>query len=212
MSMHDTHGKVIEATLDERSVDPNPITLFRSWFEEAIASGSKLPDAMTLATATKDGKPSARMVLLKQVDDAGFVFYTNYESNKAKELAENPRASLVFYWSQLDRQVRVEGSVGKVSTDESDKYFSSRPRDSQIGALASPQSEVIKSRKVLEQRYADFEEMYRLRTIQRPAHWGGYRLNPERIEFWQSRASRLHDRILYELQADGSWTIKRLAP
>ena len=210
--MTDKHGRVIESTLDERSVDPNPITLFRGWFEEAITSGSKLPDAMTLATATKDGKPSARMVLLKQVDDAGFVFYTNYESNKAKELAENPRASLVFYWSQLDRQVRVEGTVGKVSTDESDKYFSTRPRDSQLGALASPQSAVIQSRKVLEQRYADFEEMYRLRTVQRPAHWGGYRLKPERIEFWQSRAGRLHDRILYELQSDGSWTIKRLAP
>ncbi len=210
--MNESQPNAIEATLDEHNIDPNPVALFRHWFDEAIASGSKLPDAMTLATATKDGKPSARMVLLKQVNDAGFVFYTNYNSSKAEELKENPRASLVFYWSQLDRQVRVDGTVGRVSWQESDKYFSTRPRESQLGAVASPQSEVIESREVLDQRYADFEEMYRHREVQRPSHWGGYRLKPERIEFWQSRPGRLHDRILYERQADGSWTIRRLAP
>ncbi len=198
--------------LDEKSVDPNPINLFQRWFDEAIASGSRLPDAMTLATANKDGKPSARMVLLKQVDDEGFVFYTNYRSDKARELEENPQAALVFYWTQLDRQVRVEGRVGRVSASESDEYFETRPRESQIGAAASPQSEVIESREVLEKNWREVDERFRDRPVDRPAHWGGYRLKPERIEFWQNRAGRLHDRILYELQADGSWSIKRLAP
>jgi pyridoxamine 5'-phosphate oxidase len=198
--------------LDEKTIDPDPIRLFRRWFDEAIASGSRLPDSMTLATATKDGRPSARMVLLKQVDDDGFVFYTNYESNKARELDENPRAALVFYWTQLDRQVRVEGRVERISAAESDEYFRTRPRDSQLGALASPQSEVIEGREVLEQRFRDLDAIYRDREVERPEHWGGYRLKPERIEFWQNREGRLHDRILYERQPDGSWTIKRLAP
>ena len=201
-----------DLALDEKSADPNPLKLFRRWFDEAIASGSRLPDAMTLATATKEGKPSARMVLLKQADEQGFVFYTNYNSRKARELDENPYAVLVCYWVQLDRQVRVEGSVERVSAQESDEYFRTRPRESQLGAIASPQSEVIESREFLEQRFLDFEAMYRDRTVARPAHWGGYRLKPEMIEFWQNRASRLHDRILYQRQADGNWTIKRLAP
>jgi pyridoxamine 5'-phosphate oxidase len=210
--MNDSIQNVVEQALDEHSVDKNPITLFRRWFEEANASGSKLPDAMSLATATKDGKPSARMLLLKQVDDEGFVFYTNYNSSKAKDLDENPQAAMVFYWSQLDRQVRVEGSVERTSSEQSDSYFRTRPRESQLGALASPQSEVIESREVLEERYAEFEEMYHVRAVQRPSHWGGYRLKPQRIEFWQNRAGRLHDRIVYDRQANGSWTIKRLAP
>ena len=201
-----------DLALDEKSADPNPLKLFRRWFDEAIASGSRLPDAMTLATSTKEGKPSARMVLLKQADEQGFVFYTNYNSRKARELDENPYAVLVCYWVQLDRQVRVEGSVERVSAQESDEYFRTRPRESQLGAIASPQSEVIESREFLEQRFRDFEAMYRDRTVARPAHWGGYRLKPEMIEFWQNRASRLHDRILYQRQADGNWTIKRLAP
>jgi pyridoxamine 5'-phosphate oxidase len=198
--------------LDEKTVDPDPIQLFRRWFDEAIASGSRLPDAMTLATATKDGKPSARMVLLKQVDDQGFVFYTNYNSRKSRELDENPYAALVCYWVGLDRQVRIEGGVERVSAAESDGYFKTRPRESQLGALASPQSEVIESREFLEKRFQDFEGMYRDRSVSRPAHWGGYRLRPQRIEFWQNREGRLHDRILYGRQADGSWIIKRLAP
>lgn len=198
--------------LDENSVDRNPINLFRRWFDEAIASGSRLPDAMTLATASKDGKPSARMVLLKQVDDQGFVFYTNYLSSKARELEENPRAALVFYWTQLDRQVRVEGRIARVSPAESDEYFKTRPRESQLGAAASPQSEVIESREVLEQNWRELDERYRDRPVERPKHWGGYRLEPDRIEFWQNRTGRLHDRILYERQGDGTWIIKRLAP
>ncbi len=210
--MNETQNQNAANDLDEKSVDRNPLTLFRRWFDEAIASGSRLPDAMTLATATKEGKPSARMVLLKQVDDDGFVFYTNYNSRKARELDENPYAALVSYWVGLDRQVRVEGTVERVSAAESDGYFRTRPRESQLGALASPQSEVIESREFLEQRFSDFEGMYRNRTVARPTHWGGYRLKPEMIEFWQNRSSRLHDRILYELQADGSWSIKRLAP
>jgi pyridoxamine-phosphate oxidase len=210
--MNESAKQNVADELDEQSIDPDPISLFRRWFDEAIASGSRLPDAMTLATATKDGKPSARMVLLKQVDDDGFVFYTNYLSSKAKELEENPRAALVLYWSGLDRQVRVEGSVERISSDESDEYFRTRPRESQLGALASPQSEVIESREVLEKRYEELDDLYRDRAVERPEHWGGYRLKPERIEFWQNRPSRLHDRLVYERQADGSWSIKRLAP
>jgi pyridoxamine 5'-phosphate oxidase len=210
--MNLNHEQNAAADLDEKTVDRDPLKLFRRWFDEAIASGSRLPDAMTLATATKEGKPSARMVLLKQVDDDGFVFYTNYNSRKARELDENPYAALVSYWVGLDRQVRVEGTVERVSAAESDEYFHTRPRESQLGALASPQSEVIESREFLEQRFRDFEGMYRDRSVARPAHWGGYRLKPNLIEFWQNRSGRLHDRILYERQADGSWTIKRLAP
>jgi len=198
--------------LDERTVDPDPIQFFQRWFSDAMASGSRLPDAATLATATKDGRPSARMVLLKHVDQRGFVFYTNYRSNKAKELAENPRAALVCYWVGLDRQVRIEGSVEKISSEESDEYFRTRPRESQLGALASPQSEVIESREVLESRLRELEELYRDREVERPEHWGGFRIKPKRIEFWSNRPGRLHDRILYERQRDGSWTIKRLAP
>jgi pyridoxamine 5'-phosphate oxidase len=212
MLMNESQTNDIQTTLDEKNVDPNPITLFRQWFEEAIASGSRLPDAMTLATATRDGKPSARMVLLKQVDHQGFVFYTNYLSSKARELEENPYAALVCYWVQLDRQVRVEGRVERVSANESDEYFRTRPRESQLGALTSPQSEVIESRELLERRYAELDNLYRNRIVERPAHWGGYRLKPERVEFWQSRSGRLHDRILYEQKDDGSWSINRLAP
>jgi len=198
--------------LDETTLDHDPIKLFRNWFDAAQASGSRLPESMTLATASKDGRPSARVVLLKQVDGAGFVFYTNYRSAKARELEQNPQAALVFYWVGLDRQVRVEGLVERVSAAESDKYFKTRPRESQLGALASPQSEVIEGREVLEANLRELEHRFRDREIERPAHWGGYRLKPERIEFWENRPGRLHDRIVYDLQADGSWTIKRLAP
>lgn len=210
--MNDSRTQNSAQELDEKNVDANPIDLFRRWFDDAVVSGSRLPDAMTLATATKDGKPSARMVLLKQIDERGFVFYTNYASQKARELDANPRAALVLYWVQLDRQVRVEGEVERISSSESDEYFETRPRESQIGALASPQSEVIESREVLEKRYAELDDFYRHRSVQRPTHWGGYRLKPERIEFWQNRSGRLHDRILYERQPDGNWTINRLAP
>jgi pyridoxamine 5'-phosphate oxidase len=201
-----------DMTLDEATIDRDPFVLFRSWFDEAIASGVHLPEAMTLATATRAGKPSARLVLLKQVDERGFVFYTNYHSRKAAELDANPQASLVFYWPQFERQVRVEGTVEKISPAESDAYFKTRPHDSQIGALASPQSQVIPSREYLEQQANELEQFYEGREVKRPSHWGGYRLRPERIEFWKGRPSRLHDRIVYERDADNIWTIKRLAP
>ena len=197
--------------LDEKTIDPDPIKQFQLWFNDAVAATLPLPEAMTLATATPDGKPSARMVLLKQVDHDGFVFFTNYLSAKAVELDANPYAALVFYWVQLDRQVRVEGSVVRTSAQESQEYFRTRPRESQIGAWASTQSEAISSREVLEQRAQEVEALYRDREVDCPAHWGGYRLQPERIEFWKSRVGRLHDRILYERHADG-WTITRLAP
>ena len=198
--------------LDERNVDANPIRQFQLWFDEALGRGLPLAEAMTLCTASTDGKPSARMVLLKGVAESGFVFYTNYRSRKARELDANPFAALVFYWEPLERQVRVEGRVARISADESDKYFETRPRESQLGAIASPQSEVIQSREVLEQEFQELEAKYSDRTIERPAHWGGYRLVPERIEFWKGRPGRLHDRLLYELQADGSWNRSRLAP
>ena len=198
--------------LDEKTADADPLKLFQRWFDDARAAALPLPEAMTLATATKDGRPSARLVLLKQMDKRGFVFYTNYGSQKARELDANSQAALVFYWPQLERQVRVEGSVTRVTAAESDEYFQTRPRESQIGALASPQGEVISGRDVLEQRFKELEEFYGDREIERPAHWGGYRLQPQRIEFWKGRPGRLHDRLLYELQTNGSWTIKRLAP
>jgi pyridoxamine 5'-phosphate oxidase len=198
--------------LDEKRIDRDPIKEFQQWFDDAIAANLPMPDAMSLSTVTPDGRPTARMVLLKQVDAEGFVFFTNYQSSKARQLEINPYAALVFYWAQLDRQVRVEGKVSKTSAEESAAYFATRPRESQIGAWASPQSEVISAREVLEQRAHEVADQYCDREIDCPAHWGGYRLAPDRIEFWKSRVGRLHDRILYELQPDGRWTIKRLAP
>ena len=210
--MSEIRERVISEQLDENSIEPNPIVQFKKWFDDAIADGLKLPEAMTLATATSDGRPSARIVLLKQVDDDGFVFYTNYRSRKASELDTNSNAALVFYWPQHDRQVRIEGTVTRTSPAESDVYFQTRPRDSQIGALVSPQSEVIEGRDFLEQRTRELEETYRDGLVARPSHWGGYRLLPKRIEFWKARPSRLHDRLVYEVQNDGSWRINRLAP
>jgi pyridoxamine 5'-phosphate oxidase len=197
--------------LDEKTIDRDPIKQFQIWFNDAIAAKLPLPEAMTLATATPDGRASARMVLLKQVDHDGFVFYTNYHSAKAEQLDANPYAALVFYWALLDRQVRVEGSVVKTSAQESGDYFRTRPRESQIGAWASEQSQAISSREVLEQRAHDLEKVYSNREVERPEHWGGYRLKPERIEFWKSRIGRLHDRILYQRDGAG-WSITRLAP
>ena len=198
--------------LNEHEIDRDPISQFKLWFDEAIAAGLPMPDAMSLSTVTPDGRPTARMVLLKQADADGFVFFTNYNSNKARQLEINPYAALVFYWPQLERQVRVEGKVSKTPLEESLAYFKTRPRESQIGAWASPQSEVISAREVLEQRAHELAEQYCDREIDCPAHWGGFRLMPDRIEFWKGRAGRLHDRILYELQPDETWTMKRLAP
>ncbi|MEP6636902.1 MAG: pyridoxamine 5'-phosphate oxidase [Acidobacteriota bacterium] len=198
--------------LDEKSVDRDPLKLFQSWLDEAIAAGINLPEAMTLATSTSDGKPSARLVLLKQADDRGFVFFTNYNSVKARELDSNPQAALVFYWPQLERQVRVEGTVQRTPAAESDSYFKTRPRESQIGAQASPQSKVIPSREFLQQKVDELEKLYDGRDVERPDNWGGYRLQAERIEFWKGRPGRLHDRISFVRRGDGSWTITRLAP
>jgi pyridoxamine 5'-phosphate oxidase len=197
--------------LDEKTIDRDPIKQFQLWFSDAIDAQLPLPEAMTLATATPDGRPSARMVLLKQVDHDGFVFFTNYRSAKAEQLDANPYAALVFYWAQLDRQVRVEGRVVRTSAQESQDYFKTRPRESQIGAWASAQSQPISGRAALEQRAQELEALYCDREIDCPEHWGGYRLTPDRIEFWKSRIGRLHDRILYQRDG-GGWTITRLAP
>ena len=198
-------------TLNESDVDPNPLKQFEVWYGEALASGVPEADAMTLATATTDGAPDARIVLLKSFDDRGFVFFTNYQSRKAEELAANGRACLLFYWLPLKRQVRIEGTVEKVSAAESDDYFHTRPWGSKLGAWASDQSRVITSREDLEKRFAEFELEF-ADNVPRPPHWGGYRLIPTAIEFWQGRDNRLHDRIRYRLQQDKSWRIERLAP
>jgi len=198
-------------TLNESDVDPNPLKQFEAWYGEALASGVPEADAMTLATATTDGAPDARVVLLKSFDDRGFVFFTNYQSRKAEELAANGRACLLFYWLPLKRQVRIEGTVEKVSAAESDDYFHTRPWGSKLGAWASDQSRVITSREDLEKRFAEFELEF-ADNVPRPPHWGGYRLIPTAIEFWQGRDNRLHDRIRYRLQQDKSWRIERLAP
>jgi pyridoxamine 5'-phosphate oxidase len=198
--------------LDEKEIDRDPIRQFQIWLDDAITANIPLAEAMTLATATTNGRPAARVVLLKQVDQNGFVFFTNYRSAKARQLDANPYAALVFYWNLLERQVRVEGSVVRTSAEESREYFQTRPRESQIGAWASEQSEVIAGRDVLEQRAQELETLYCDREIDCPEHWGGYRLKPERIEFWKGRVGRLHDRILYERDSSGLWTISRLAP
>ena len=200
------------AGLDEQLIDRDPIKQFQSWLNDAIEAQLPLPEAMTLATATPDGRPSARMVLLKQVDHDGFVFFTNYQSAKARQLDANPYASLVFYWPQLERQVRVEGSVVRTSEEESLAYFRTRPRESQIGAWASAQSDVISGREVLEERARELEDLYCDRDVDCPEYWGGYRLTPDRLEFWKGRVGRLHDRILYSLKPGGGWSITRLAP
>lgn len=197
-------------SLNEADVAAEPYTQFQRWFDEALRAELSTPNAMTLATVAADGAPSARIVLLKGVDHGGFVFYTNYHSRKGRELAANPRAALVFHWTELEREVRIEGTVARVSAAESDEYFASRPLPSRHAAIASPQSEVIAGRAALESRFAaaaaDHGE-----TAPRPAHWGGYRLLPVAVEFWQGRPSRLHDRLQYTLTGD-RWSIRRLAP
>ncbi|HJQ22768.1 MAG TPA: pyridoxamine 5'-phosphate oxidase [Blastocatellia bacterium] len=198
--------------LNEATVDPNPIEQFARWFADATATGIKLPNAMTLATATPEGVPAARVVLLKEFDADGFVFYTNYESQKGRELAANPRAALCFYWPELDRQVRISGRVTPTTGEESAAYFHTRPVDSQLGAWASRQSAVIASREVLEEKMRQLMREYEGGAVPLPPYWGGYRVAPEVIEFWQNRLSRLHDRLRYTRQADGRWLIERLSP
>ncbi|TDG35837.1 pyridoxamine 5'-phosphate oxidase [Pedobacter changchengzhani] len=199
------------ATLDETDVHNNPITQFKKWFDQAVAAEIYEPNAMTLATADKAGRPDARIVLLKGVDDDGFRFFTNYLSAKGKELKRNPYAALVFFWGDLERQIRIEGTVEKLNKETSEEYFITRPFASQIGAVASPQSQVIPNRKFLEEKFEDLHSKSEGKTIVKPAHWGGYIVKPTRIEFWQGRRSRLHDRINFEL-VKGSWIKTRLAP
>jgi pyridoxamine 5'-phosphate oxidase len=200
------------AVLVEGDVDPDPVVQFGRWFDDANAANLVEPSAMTLATAGADGIPSARMVLLRGVDQRGFVFYTNYESRKAAELAANPRAALVFWWGELQRQVRVEGRVQRTSHEESAAYFRTRPPGSRLGAWASPQSRVIPSRTVLDERVAELEARHPDGDLPLPPFWGGYRLVPEVIELWQGRPNRLHDRLRYTRAPGGGWRIERLAP
>ena len=197
--------------LSESEVDSSPFVQFQHWFDQAVEAQLPEPNAMTIATATKDGIPSARIVLLKGFDDRGFVFYTNYNSHKAQELIDNPHAALVFLWTELERQIRIVGSVEKISAEESDTYFYSRPIASRLGAWASEQSQVIVNRSVLEQRLEDLKAQYENQNIPRPSHWGGFRVKPVGIEFWQGRSSRLHDRLRYQLQ-NGEWMLDRLSP
>lgn len=208
----DIRKDYILQTLDESGVESNPIQQFTRWWGDAISSAIEEVNAFTLATASITGKPSARVVLLKGYDENGFVFYTNYTSNKGNQLSQNPEAAMVFFWKELERQVRIEGITEKVTAEESEAYFLSRPAGSRIGAWASPQSKTIDRREVIEENAIRYEQMFSGQAIPRPKHWGGYRIKPTMIEFWQGRSNRLHDRILYCLQEDKSWTIERLAP
>ena len=201
----------VSQPFNKSEVAPDPITQFKRWFDEAVQSAQPDVEAMTLSTATPDGRVAGRIVLLKGCNERGFVFFTNYESRKSREMMSNPCVALTFYWHTLHRQVRIEGVVEKVAPEESEEYFQTRPRGSQIGAWASPQSEEIANRAELEQRVDEADGRFKDRPINCPPFWGGFRVNPERIEFWQGRESRLHDRILYALR-DGEWRISRLAP
>jgi pyridoxamine 5'-phosphate oxidase len=198
--------------LVENEAEKDPFLLFSHWWNDAVASEIDEVNAMTLATASADGIPSARIVLLKGFTNKGFVFFTNYNSYKGNQLAENPKACLVFFWKELERQVRITGLVSKTDNADSDGYFHSRPAGSQLGAIVSPQSQVIESREWLDSRYKNLYDKFKNEKINRPPHWGGYMVQPVVIEFWQGRPDRLHDRLQYSLQDDGGWKIERLAP
>lgn len=200
------------ASLSEKDVSENPFLQFEKWFREVLHAEAGEPNAMALATVSPDGCPSARIVLLKHFDERGFYFYTNYESKKAHQLDTNPHAALVFFWKELERQVRVEGTVSRAEPQQSDAYYASRPLMSRIGAWASPQSKVIPDRTFLETRVEATEKRFKDEPVVRPEFWGGYVLSPRLVEFWQGRSNRLHDRIQYTLQSDGEWLRERLAP
>lgn len=212
MNIADIRKDYRQQSLLESAVEKNPVRQFEKWWNDAIHAGMDEVNAMTLATASATGLPAARIVLLKAYDDQGFVFFTNYESFKGMQLNENPRACLVFFWAALERQVRITGLVEKTSAAESDTYYNSRPLNSRIGAWASPQSQVISSREWLEQNEKKYTDAFTGHAIQRPANWGGYRVRPITIEFWQGRPGRLHDRIQYSLDETANWQIERLAP
>ena len=199
-------------SLEEKEVDPNPIKQFESWWQEAINSNAEEPNAMTLATCTPSGKPSARVVLLKGIHPNGFIFFTNYNSRKAHEIEENGFAALVFFWKELERQVRIEGKLIKTSNKESDEYFASRPRESQLGAWSSPQSSVIDGADILQQNMKKYYDKFHEQEVPRPDFWGGYIVEPTAMEFWQGKPGRLHDRLQYSLDGQNNWTIQRLAP
>jgi pyridoxamine 5'-phosphate oxidase len=198
--------------LDDRFIAHSPLLLLQTWFDDAFHHQVDEPTAMNLATVDAQGRPHSRIVLLKQLDEAGLVFYTNYASDKGEELAHNPFAALNFFWPQLERQIRIEGRVAKISPEASDRYFQSRPLDSQLGALVSAQSQKLPNRDALEQKMAELKQQYAQSAPTRPTHWGGYCLAPERIEFWQGRPNRLHDRINFTRQTDGAWQGQRLSP
>jgi pyridoxamine 5'-phosphate oxidase len=211
ISIADLRRDYSQHQLSEHDVDPDPIRQFATWFQETLAAELPEPNAMSLATVGADGKPSLRIVLLKDFDERGFTFYTNYQSRKGEQLLHNPHAALTFLWIELERQVRIEGTVERVADADSDSYFNIRPLKSRLGAIASAQSRPIDSRDTLEQQFTDAEREYG-ETPPRPAHWGGYRLKPTWIEFWQGRRSRLHDRVAYTLSSDGQWQRERLQP
>jgi pyridoxamine 5'-phosphate oxidase len=198
--------------LREEDVDSDPVAQFHVWFAAAADAGVRMPEAAAVATAANDGAPSVRMVLVKQADEGGFVFYTNYESRKARELAVNPAAALLFYWDPLGRQVRIEGGVERTTAEESAGYIRSRARGSQLSALSSPQSRLIESRGMLEKRVAELADRYADAELPMPEAWGGFRLIPQTFEFWQNRNDRLHDRLVYRRRPEGGWAIERLAP
>ena len=211
-SIADIRKNYSQKNLSEKDAAINPIQQFSKWWEEAVASKIDEVNAMTLATASTDGVPSARIVLLKGFTETGFTFFTNYNSFKGQQLAENPKACLVFFWKELERQVRITGLIEKVTAEESNNYFHSRPASSQIGAIASPQSRVIENREWLDKHYEKLEQELQGMELQRPVHWGGYIIKPVIVEFWQGRPSRLHDRLQYTLDDSGNWKIERLAP
>ena len=212
VNIADLRKNYSQKKLSEKDIAADPISQFQHWWDEALNAGIDEVNAMTLATASIDAVPSARTVLLKNFNEKGFVFFTNYNSYKGQQLAENPKACLVFFWKELERQVRITGLVMKISTAESDSYFYSRPVGSQMAAIVSPQSQVIENREWLDKNYHRLEEELKVEDIKRPEHWGGYIVKPVIIEFWQGGPSRLHDRLQYSLQENGKWKIERLAP